>query len=75
MSSVAMMYRFDSSAVSGGKPEPETVDAGAAAGVADAAADVCDYDRVCRDVACRFEGATELCVENIGFLGEGESKL
>eukprot|EP00965_Chrysotila_dentata_P042578 1412078-Pleurochrysis_carterae.AAC.3 len=75
MSSGAMMYRFDSSAVSGGKPEPETVEAGAAAGVADAAAAVCDCDRVCRDVACRFEGATELFDANTGFLGEGESEV
>eukprot|EP00965_Chrysotila_dentata_P099503 3289615-Pleurochrysis_carterae.AAC.1 len=45
MSSGAMMYRFDSSAVSGGRPEPETVEAGAEAGVADAAAAACDCDR------------------------------
>eukprot|EP00965_Chrysotila_dentata_P041268 1368963-Pleurochrysis_carterae.AAC.1 len=64
MSSGAIMYRFASSAESGGKPELATVEAGAAAGDADAAVAVCDCERVCRDVACRFEGATEPCDAN-----------
>eukprot|EP00965_Chrysotila_dentata_P155509 5138481-Pleurochrysis_carterae.AAC.1 len=75
MSSGAMMFRFDWSAVSVGRPKPKTVEAGAAAGAADAADAACDCDRVCRDVACRFAGAPEPCDENTGFLGEGESKV
>eukprot|EP00965_Chrysotila_dentata_P153872 5085991-Pleurochrysis_carterae.AAC.1 len=58
INSGATMYRFDSSAESGGNPELETeaADAGAADGAVAGAA-VCE--RVCLDVACRLAGRNE----------------
>eukprot|EP00965_Chrysotila_dentata_P140451 4643223-Pleurochrysis_carterae.AAC.1 len=58
MSSGAMMYRLASSADRGGRAV--AAETGAADAVAPAVVDAdCDCDRVCRVVACRFEGATE----------------
>eukprot|EP00965_Chrysotila_dentata_P164663 5436443-Pleurochrysis_carterae.AAC.1 len=55
-SSGAMMYRLASSAVKGGRAV--AAETGAADVVEPAVADAdCDCERVCRVVACRFEGA------------------
>eukprot|EP00965_Chrysotila_dentata_P186061 6142917-Pleurochrysis_carterae.AAC.1 len=57
-SSGAMMYRFASSAVKGGRPaEVETGAAVVGPAVVEPAVAVADCERVCRVVACRFGGA------------------
>eukprot|EP00965_Chrysotila_dentata_P258491 6213238-Pleurochrysis_carterae.AAC.1 len=72
-SSGAMMYRLASSADKGGRAAAAETDVAVAVEPAVVDAD-CDCDRVCRVVACRFEGATEPWLEKTGLRGEGESK-
>eukprot|EP00965_Chrysotila_dentata_P200434 6179972-Pleurochrysis_carterae.AAC.5 len=68
------MYRFASSAVKGGRVVAE--ETGAAAAVEPAVADAdCDCERVCRVVACKFEGAMGPWLAKIGLRGEGESNV
>eukprot|EP00965_Chrysotila_dentata_P081636 2695425-Pleurochrysis_carterae.AAC.1 len=70
----ATIYLLASSAVSGGKPEEETVlpaEAGAAVPVADCADVDCACDRVWRAVDGRLGGNEEPWAAKIGFRGDG----
>eukprot|EP00965_Chrysotila_dentata_P229326 6197125-Pleurochrysis_carterae.AAC.3 len=74
----ATMYRLDSSAVSGGKPEADTVAVAETGAAVAALVDVVvenECARVCRVVACRFESAIEPWLADTGSRGDGESKV